>query len=147
MEKAGMEPEEARRLHADLMNASVEERERAFSELPEVRESLPPMLRLEDLVNLSHEPLVEIGAHGWSHRALGSASREEQESEILRNVQQLRQLTATAVTEFSYPFGGPFTDETIELLRRAGITSAGTVRPPTVTRASRLFSLPRIETG
>ncbi|MEO8349714.1 MAG: polysaccharide deacetylase family protein, partial [Acidobacteriota bacterium] len=147
MESMALDEPAARELHARLMRTGAEERERILGELPLPSGFLPRRMSQGELALLAKDPLSEIGAHGWSHRALGNLTREEQAAEIVANVRELARVTGASVRSFAYPFGGPFDSTTVAILREVGIDVACTVESRPVTSRSDLSALPRVEVG
>jgi protein-tyrosine-phosphatase len=80
---------------------------------------------------MSRSGLVEFGAHTASHAILSRLDPALQQSEILRSVQAVQELTGLECQMFAYPNGKPcdYTDESVEYLRRIGITTAVTSVP------------------
>jgi peptidoglycan/xylan/chitin deacetylase (PgdA/CDA1 family) len=96
---------------------------------------------------IAGNPLAEIGAHGWSHRALASLAAEELKREIGENVRTLSDSLEVGIISFAYPFGGPLTPETQEILREFGIQTACRIGGEPVTGRSDRLALPRLEVG
>ena len=96
---------------------------------------------------ISGDPLAEIGAHGWSHRALAPLTAEELRREIGENVRTLSNSLNVKILSFAYPFGGPLTSETQEILREFGIQTGCRIGAEPVTRRSDRLALPRLEVG
>ena len=147
MDSLELDERAARDLHARLMRTNGEERDRMLRGLPPPSGPLPGRMSEGELAALAEEPLAEIGAHGWTHRALGNLSREEQETEIVANVRELARVTGGKVRSFAYPFGGPFDSSTVAILQGVGIDVACALESRPVTSRSDLFALPRVEVG
>jgi peptidoglycan/xylan/chitin deacetylase (PgdA/CDA1 family) len=77
----------------------------------------------------------EVGAHTLRHLNLKGLPSRVQMHEIIRDIQQLEQLTGKSVTGLAYPYGS-YNETTIELLRLAGIRYARTIQ------SSQGFGLP-----
>ena len=131
-------------LFGRLMSADPDERRQILKELPLCDGPFPSRLSIADLSMLTMEPLAEIGAHGWSHRALASMSVAEQRRDITDNMGMLAEVTGNQIRSFAYPFGGPFTAETVHILRKAGIEAACTVVEKAVTADADPLMLPRV---
>ena len=56
-----------------------------------------------ELRELASAPHADLGAHGWSHRALGALTVQEQSVEIQTSVRRLTEITGTAPSLFAYP--------------------------------------------
>jgi glycosyltransferase involved in cell wall biosynthesis/peptidoglycan/xylan/chitin deacetylase (PgdA/CDA1 family) len=137
----------ARGLHGRLMAAEPAERRTLLAELPPGEDDVPERMSPAELVELGGDPLVEIGAHGATHRAFSSLGPEEQRHEIESNVRRLREATGGGIASFAYPFGGLFTDETPRILGDAGLTAACTIENAAVTARSDPMRLPRVQVG
>jgi len=74
--------------------------------------------------------LVTIGGHTRTHPYLSRLSRSEAEDEILGSKARLEDMLGIEVRHFAYPFGSPdsFTEETVEILKAAGLVSGLTTR-------------------
>ncbi len=147
LEELGLREAAARELHWRLAQASEGERRQLLKDLPPGVGPFPPRMTGEDLEGLASEPLAEIGAHGWSHRALAGLSREEQRWEIGENIRALAQNVAAEVLTFAYPFGGPATSDSREVLRELGVAAACVIGSDAVTVRSDTLALPRLEVG
>ena len=142
----GLREDAARELHWRLAQAS-EGSEAAARGPSSGLGPFPPRMTGEELEGLASEPLAEIGAHGWSHRALAGLSREEQRWEIGENIRALAQNVAAEVLTFAYPFGGPATRGSREVLRELGVAAACVIGSDAVTARSDTLALPRLEVG
>jgi len=147
LEKVGLNGDEARELHWRLAHAAEEDRRRELAELPRGDGPLPPRLIKEEVATLAREPLAEIGAHGWSHRSLASLPLDEQRGEVGENIRTLSESLGVEIVSFAYPFGGPQTSETQQVLRELGIEAACAIGTEPVTARSDLLALPRMEVG
>lgn len=123
----------------------------AWEQLPV--EGRPTHATLTDaqLLQLSADGLVEIGAHTVTHPVLANRSRDEQRFELAESRRRLEEILNRPVQSFAYPFGcrADFNDVTVELAREAGYACAcaNTGREPSpkaiVTASSDLYHLPR----
>jgi glycosyltransferase involved in cell wall biosynthesis/peptidoglycan/xylan/chitin deacetylase (PgdA/CDA1 family)/SAM-dependent methyltransferase len=147
LEKMGVAGDAAGELHWRLAHASEEDRRRQLDELPRGDGPFPPRMTGAEAATLAGEPLAEIGAHGWSHRALVPLSPEEQRREIGENIRTLSESLGVEIVSFAYPFGGPLTAETGEVLRELGIDAACAIGTEPVTARSDRLALPRLEVG
>ncbi|MDH5537035.1 MAG: polysaccharide deacetylase family protein, partial [Betaproteobacteria bacterium] len=66
-----------------------------------------------------HDAGHEIGHHGWTHRAPASLSREEEEAELARANEQIRQLTGRPARGYRSPTWD-LSPHTVELLIEHG---------------------------
>src|SRR6516225_10177725 len=71
---------------------------------------------------------MEVGSHSLSHRSLPELPQDAAFCEIAESRATLHTMLGVAVEHFAYPFGY-FTAATVELVRRAGYSSAVTVLP------------------
>lgn len=112
-------------LHRLLKSLSYEEREKNLQNLcewanvpvsgrPEYR-----ALNTEEIRNLTHGGLIEIGSHTITHTVLSSITDDLLESEILGSKKFLESILNKKITSFSYPFGdhGDFTNNEIEMVK------------------------------
>ncbi|QDV89706.1 Polysaccharide deacetylase [Phycisphaerae bacterium RAS2] len=103
------------------------------------------------LLQLSSDGLVEIGAHTVTHPVLANLSRDEQRFELEESRRRLEAVIGRPVTSLAYPFGCrmDFNDVTVDLAREAGyeFACANSGREPSshslLTTASNLHRLPR----
>jgi glycosyltransferase involved in cell wall biosynthesis/peptidoglycan/xylan/chitin deacetylase (PgdA/CDA1 family)/SAM-dependent methyltransferase len=147
LEKMGLDGEAARELHWTLAHASEEDRRRLLEDLPRGEGPFPARMSREELATLAGRPLAEIGAHGWSHRALDPLTPEELGREIGENIRALSEGVGVEVASFAYPFGGPLTRETQDVLSGFGIAVACVIGPEPVSARCDPLALPRLEVG
>lgn len=86
---------------------------------------------------------MEIGSHSCSHPRLPQLPRAAMQQEIAESRAALHSMLGVPIVHFAYPFGH-FTDETAELVRRAGYSSAVTVLPGVARASDDPLRLPRI---
>ena len=86
---------------------------------------------------------MEVGSHSLSHQPLPELPKDTALREIAESRVALRNLLGVPIEHFAYPFGR-FTAETVELVRRAGYSSAVTVLPGMARRSDDRLRLPRI---
>jgi peptidoglycan/xylan/chitin deacetylase (PgdA/CDA1 family) len=101
-------------------------------------------LSQEDVHALGNGDLVELGAHTMTHASLRLLSHSQQMDEISGSKAQLENILGRPVTSFSYPHG-EYSDETIELVKRAGFQSASTTSFRCVLPNADPFQLPRFQ--
>ena len=147
LKKMGLDGDEARELHWRLAHAAEEDRRRQLAELPQGDGPFPPRMSEEEVARLAREPLAEIGAHGWSHRALSPLPAQELRREIGENIRSLSESLGVEIVSFAYPFGGPVASETQRVLRELGIEAACAIGMEPVTARSDRLALPRQEVG
>jgi len=86
---------------------------------------------------------MEVGSHSLSHPRLHELPQARARDEIAQSRSGLRELLGVTIEHFAYPFGY-FTDDTVELVRHAGYSSAVTLLPGVVRASSDPLRLPRI---
>ncbi|MCP4569138.1 MAG: polysaccharide deacetylase family protein [FCB group bacterium] len=99
----------------------------------------------EQVVQLSWTSLFTIGAHTHTHAILPMLNKREKEGEIFRPLWMLHQ-HGIVPKHFSYPEGkeDDFDDETISLLKSAGVVCCPTAIHGVNTHETDLFRLKRI---
>jgi len=86
---------------------------------------------------------MEVGSHSCSHPRLHELPPDAARDEIAESRVALRNMLGVPIEHFAYPFGD-FTDDTVELVRRAGYTSAVTVLPGVARASDDQLRLPRM---
>jgi peptidoglycan/xylan/chitin deacetylase (PgdA/CDA1 family) len=109
-------------------------------------EAVHRALTAEELKLLAASPLVEIGAHTVTHRALPSLPPGSQREEIERCRTDLELQLGRPVTSFAYPHGA-VTPAIADLVAAAGYTAACCSRVDVATARSSPFLLPRLWTA
>ncbi|MBB4953764.1 peptidoglycan/xylan/chitin deacetylase (PgdA/CDA1 family) [Agrobacterium vitis] len=106
------------------------------------------ILSTADLRDFAAHPLVSLGAHGLSHRALVPLNDDELQQEIATSLDYVEALSGQRPTGFAYPYGDARSIDarTIAAVRNAGLALGVTTRPGTLTadHYGTLHSLPRI---
>lgn len=107
--------------------------------------SSPRPLNINELKILDKSSLIEIGAHGVNHLVLSRQPFDIQRSEIVTSKQFLEELLAHPVDSFAYPYGSKsdVSQETMDLVKKAGFKLACANFACLVTKNSDLFFLPR----
>lgn len=101
-------------------------------------------LSQEDVHALGKGDLVELGAHTMTHASLRLLPNSQQMDEIAGSKAQLENIIGRTVTSFSYPHG-EYSDETMELVKKAGFQSASTTSFRCVLPKADRFQLPRFQ--
>ena len=109
-------------------------------------EPAPPVVGSEHLRGLAHEPLVEVGSHTVSHRALPELPPAEATRELLGSRRTLEDLLGRPVTRFSDPHG-LVTRGLPALVEEAGYARACASGGGLVSAGSDPFLLPRVWPG
>lgn len=104
------------------------------------------MLSREDLHTLSRHPLVTIGGHTQSHRALRQLSLEEARQEIEANRAYLQDCIEEPVRHFAYPFGDQQScgEREFSLVEALGFATGVTTRRGNLAGLSNPFAMSRV---
>lgn len=86
---------------------------------------------------------MEVGSHSWSHPHLHQLPPQAAWDEIAESRVALGNMLGVPIEHFAYPYGH-YTPQTVELVRRAGYSSAVTVLPGVARSAQDCLLLPRI---
>jgi peptidoglycan/xylan/chitin deacetylase (PgdA/CDA1 family) len=86
---------------------------------------------------------MEVGSHSCSHPRLHELPPDAARDEIAESRGALQNMLGVPIEHFAYPFGD-FSADTVELVRRAGYTSAVTVLPGVARASDDRLRLPRI---
>jgi len=100
-------------------------------------------LSVGELVRLSEDPAMEIGAHSATHPALAGLPRAAQLEEVERSKRRLEEILGRPVASFAYPHGS-YDHATTTVVAQAGFESACTSDPLTVGPGTDALRLPRI---
>lgn len=116
------------------------------SNSPQIDHQERKPLTSEDILDISREPIFDIGGHTHSHCALSLLTWDQQASEIEKNKMKLENIIEKSITHFSYPFGGDddFEDETIQLVKISGYESAVTTKRKALRLDDDLYRIPRM---
>lgn len=97
----------------------------------------------EEIVELAAHPLVELGSHGATHRALSGLSRQSLVEEIGGSQLRLESLISRPVRSFSYPFG--LLDDSVQCeVARNGYQRACSSRNGLISPKVDPLQLPRV---
>ncbi len=138
-------------IHPQLKILGVAERESALADVavamtgtPEARSSYRVM-NVNELAQMASSPMVTLGAHTVSHQPLSSLSVTDQGAEIEDSRTQLCDWIERPVNVFSYPFGdrGDYTQDTVDLCRKAGFIRVAANHAGVVRRTTDPFRVPR----
>lgn len=99
-------------------------------------------MTVAELLELTDNRLIEIGAHTINHPALSAHSQEVQTTEINTSKKTLEEILNHSVSNFAYPFGD-YNQITIQVVKNAGFTCACSTVAETVWRRSSQLELPR----
>lgn len=135
-------------LDRHLKYQQPDERERLLQLLEQHAQVQPgqaPIMSLADLRTL-HARGFGIGSHAVTHPILARCTPQQAYAEIGGAREELEALIGAKVTAFAYPNGVPgqdFGPEHVEMVRRAGYTSAVTTYKGVATAATSLLQVPR----
>lgn len=108
-------------------------------------------LSWEQIIELSNDDLVTIGAHTVSHKPLSKLSETEARKEIEDSKKLIEEKINKPVNHFAYPYGGIDTcgEREFLIVKEAGYLSATTIRQGNVFFGYKNFTerLPRIPLG
>lgn len=106
------------------------------------------VLPTDEFVSFAKHPLITIGAHTKSHRAIARLTKEQAMDEIVGGADWLEEQLGQRPAHFSFPYGDPGSAGTrdYEFAREAGFASAVTTRKGMLyaEHADHLFGLPRV---
>jgi peptidoglycan/xylan/chitin deacetylase (PgdA/CDA1 family) len=102
-----------------------------------------------ELIQLTQDGLVELGAHTLTHPVLSTLSPEAQQAEIVGSREMIESIIRKPVLTFAYPHGQneDFTNETTGIVKAAGFRVACTTIPGAVEQGANLFRLSRHYVG
>jgi peptidoglycan/xylan/chitin deacetylase (PgdA/CDA1 family) len=140
-----------RSLYDLLQPLSTDERRKALDDILEWDGDSPSgrathrSLSLQEVIDLAHGELIEIGAHTVTHPVLSALSTDLQRDEIRVSKFTLEELLGHPVTSFAYPHGMPhdYTFETVAMVREAGFARACSAFEGVVEQSTDAFELPR----
>jgi peptidoglycan/xylan/chitin deacetylase (PgdA/CDA1 family) len=100
-----------------------------------------------ELQKLNAHPLITVGAHTLTHPHLSTLDLEAQRTELAESKRLIEEMVGGQVEGFSYPFGTPnvdFTIETVRAVRDAGFRYACANIPGLIRRRADVLTLPRV---
>lgn len=103
------------------------------------------VLSWEQIIQLSHDPLVSIGAHTLNHYNLCAISLNDAQKEILQSKLLIESKIGKRVDHFSYPLG-KYSEEIVAYCREVGFKTATTTKNANIFKdhLSYMYTLPRI---
>jgi peptidoglycan/xylan/chitin deacetylase (PgdA/CDA1 family) len=102
-------------------------------------------LSQEQLLELSKNPLIQIGAHSMNHNPMSSLSKEMQLKEINNSLRALENIIHKKINSFAFPSGGAddFNLNSEEIVKELNIKTVTTI--PGFYRTSSLsYAIPRV---
>jgi peptidoglycan/xylan/chitin deacetylase (PgdA/CDA1 family) len=106
----------------------------------------PNYMFLPQLQEVQESGVVEIAAHTMHHIDLNLAPPKRAEEEIVGSKTTLEDWLHIPVVSFAYP-SGRFIDQTIQIVKDAGFTTAVSTKPGTVVTQQNRFTLLRLRAG
>lgn len=106
----------------------------------------PGYMTWDDLKEMSHNPLVTIYNHTWSHAAVGALDREHIIREVTEANKQLEENLGVKNPIFVYPYGS-YSPEAIEILKEQGFTAGVTTIQGTLQCKSTIMEMQRTRIG
>ena len=103
-------------------------------------------LTTPQLLEISKELLVEIGAHSVNHFNLGYIPLAEAIAEIEASKKDLEKLIGKPVTHFAFPYGA-YTPPVQQATQKSGFQTAATIDSGIIQFYSQRFGLKRIRPG
>lgn len=101
------------------------------------------------IIALSREPLVTIGAHTVNHYSLKHLLREMAEKEIIDSREEIESHIGRRVEHFAYPYGGPdqIGSRNVKIVKKYGFKTAVTAICGNIFPAHKyhLHFLPRLQ--
>lgn len=140
-----------RDFHRILRPMSTEQREEVISELfswsgrPSDRRRERLTMDADELLQIKHSGLIEIGSHGVNHLMMSKQTLKDQEFELNSSKRELEEILGCPVTSFAYPYGGrdAVNSETMRLVRKQGYALACDNVPGAVKPRSNVYTIPR----
>lgn len=136
-----------REIPEDTARAVVAELARATGYDPS-RQCADLVMSWDELRELAADPIVTIGAHTMTHRALAKLSAHEARSEIEDSVRRIEAELGRPCRHFSYPYGSESSagHREFEIARELGLETAVTTRKGLLfaSHAQALTALPRL---
>ena len=100
----------------------------------------------DELLQINHSGLIEIGSHGVNHLMMSKQTLKDQEFELNSSKRELEEILGCPVTSFAYPYGGKdaVNSETMRLVRKQGYALACDNVPGAVKPRSNVYAIPRL---
>lgn len=95
-----------------------------------------------EILELSKNNNIEIGAHTMNHPHLTQIPQESQDSEIRQSKKLLEKIVGKKIRYFAYPFG-EYNEKSIGIVKDAGFEAAVAVRAESVDKNKNHYELPR----
>jgi peptidoglycan/xylan/chitin deacetylase (PgdA/CDA1 family) len=130
----------------DEVREQVLEELSSWSGVPRSPRATARPLTPEEIVLLTEDGLVEVGAHTATHSVLSTLTPDQQRQELMVGKGRLEEILGRPVTTFSYPFGTrkDYTADTARLTREAGFELACSNFRGVVRSGTDAFQLPRV---
>ena len=106
------------------------------------------MMTMEQVRELSQDPLCTIGAHTVNHYSLGRLDEDQARKEMRAGAEVLAAVTGQRPLHFAYPYGNPHaaTSREFALAQELGFATAVTTRKGALYQghSNHLYALPRV---
>ena len=102
------------------------------------------LINIDQLIDLSKNPLIEIGSHTQTHPKLTSLSDEDVRIELSESKEEIEKIINKKVKFLAYPYGSKneVNDKVINIAKDVGYTMAFSTKRP-FEQADPLFDIPR----
>jgi len=118
----------------------------AWAGLSPERRASHRTLSADELLEVERGGLVEVGAHSVTHPVLTALGPDEQRVEVTESKSVLEGFLGHPISAFAYPHGA-HDEATVEAVRRAGFTTAVTVKGFKADRHTDPLRVPRMDVG
>ena len=116
---------------------------RAWAQLPPSDRRLAHPMDADEIRSLADGRLVEVGAHGVTHRALSALPSREQAVEIRDSKRVLEEILGAPVAGFTYPHGR-LGEPTAQIAREAGFAYACSTVNRSIRPSADPYAIPRV---
>jgi peptidoglycan/xylan/chitin deacetylase (PgdA/CDA1 family) len=104
------------------------------------------VMSADELRALTDGGVVQIGSHSVTHPSLPNLPSEAKAWQIEQSAKQFCELTGQRPSLFAYPYGD-LDQESVDLVRASGYTTACSIREDLVWEDADPFTLPRLAVG
>ena len=106
----------------------------------------PDFMTKQQVETIAKSNLIDVGAHTVHHMALGGKLADEVRYELTKSKSDIEKLTHKPVVSFAYPYGS-FDAQAIQLVKKAGYTTAVSTVPGIAVSNQNRYFLYRIRPG
>ena len=110
--------------------------------------SIKPNITIEELLELHHSDIFEIGAHTINHPILHNETDEQSEYEISQSIKDLEKILQGKVNYFAYPNGKKgldYDERELKILKQNDIKLAFTTKHSFFNKNDHPYEIPRID--